>query len=79
MTVYHMQGGKPVKLAQPQQFLAQERTIVEEAYPGDIIGIFDPGIFGIGDSLSDEKLKFSLKISRFSRRKFLPACSLRIP
>ena len=57
MTVYHAQSGKPVKLAQPQQFLAQERTIVEKAYPGDIIGLFDPGIFGIGDSLSDEKLK----------------------
>ena len=57
MTVYHTQSGKPVKLAQPQQFMAQERTIVERAYPGDIIGVFDPGIFGIGDSLSDEKLK----------------------
>ena len=40
MTVYHMQGGKLVKLAQPQQFLAQERTIVEEAYPGDIYRYF---------------------------------------
>jgi len=57
MTVYHTQSDKPVKLAQPQQFLAQERTIVEKAYPGDIIGVFDPGIFGIGDSLSDNKLK----------------------
>ena len=36
------------------------RTIVEKAYPGDIIGVFDPGIFGIGDSLSDasQKLQF---------------------
>ncbi|MCQ4908531.1 peptide chain release factor 3, partial [Phascolarctobacterium faecium] len=33
------------------------RTIVEKAYPGDIIGVFDAGIFGIGDSLSDEKMK----------------------
>ena len=57
MSVYHKQGGKVVKLSQPQQFLAQERTIVEKAYPGDIIGVFDPGIFGIGDSLSDEKMK----------------------
>ena len=52
MTVYHVQGGKPVKLSQPQQFMAQERTTVEKAYPGDIIGVFDPGIFTIGDSLS---------------------------
>lgn len=57
MAVHHLQSGKPVKLAQPQQFLAAERSIVEKAYPGDIIGVFDPGIFGIGDSLSDDKLK----------------------
>ncbi len=61
MSVYHLQGKKQVKLAQPQQFMAQERTIVEEAYPGDIIGVFDPGIFGIGDSLSDDKLKLQFE------------------
>ena len=49
-----------IKLSQPQQFLAQERTIVEEAFPGDIIGLFDPGIFGIGDSLCQpgEEIRF---------------------
>ncbi|MGI6777662.1 MAG: peptide chain release factor 3 [Acetivibrionales bacterium] len=52
MTAYHVQQGKEVKLAQPQQFMAQERVMVEEAYPGDIIGIFDPGIFKIGDTLT---------------------------
>lgn len=51
MTVQHVQSGKPIKLTQPQQFLAQDRNIVEDAYPGDIIGLFDPGIFGIGDTL----------------------------
>jgi peptide chain release factor 3 len=51
MSVHHVQSGKLVKLGQPQQFLAQERVIVEEAFPGDIIGVFDPGIFGIGDTL----------------------------
>ena len=55
MTVWHVQGQKPVKLAQPQQFMAQERTTVEKAYPGDIIGVFDPGIFTIGDTLCNEK------------------------
>ena len=39
------------KLSQPQQMMAQERKIVEEAYAGDIIGVFDPGIFSIGDTL----------------------------
>lgn len=52
MGVRHVRAGKEIKLSQPQQFLAQERDIVEEAFPGDIIGLFDPGIFRIGDSLS---------------------------
>lgn len=52
MSVRHIRAGKDIKLAQPQQFLAQDRDIVTEAYPGDIIGLFDPGIFRIGDSLS---------------------------
>ena len=51
MTVRHVRAGKDIKLSQPQQFLAQDRDIVEKAYPGDIIGLFDPGIFRIGDSL----------------------------
>ena len=60
MEVMHMQGGKKVKLAQPQQFMAQDREIVEEAYAGDIIGVFDPGIFSIGDTLcsTSDKFKF---------------------
>ncbi|WP_019635847.1 peptide chain release factor 3 [Paenibacillus fonticola] len=52
MSVKHVRAGKEIKLSQPQQFLAQDRDIVTEAYPGDIIGLFDPGIFRIGDSLS---------------------------
>ena len=51
MTVLHVQSGKQVKLSQPQHFLAQERTLIEEAYPGDIIGLFEPGLFAIGDTL----------------------------
>ena len=60
MDVYHVQGGNKIKLAQPQQFLAQEREIVDEAYAGDIIGVFDPGIFSIGDTIcaSSNKFKF---------------------
>lgn len=48
---YHMQGGRSLKLSQPQQMMAQEREIIEEAYAGDIIGVFDPGIFSIGDTV----------------------------
>ncbi|MBV7271699.1 peptide chain release factor 3 [Clostridiaceae bacterium UIB06] len=58
MEVFHIQGGNKIKLAQPQQFLAQDREIVEEAYAGDIIGVFDPGIFSIGDTLCASPKKF---------------------
>lgn len=57
MTVNHIQENKKVKLAQPQQFLAQDRMIIEEAYPGDIIGLHDPGIFKIGDTLCADNSK----------------------
>lgn len=59
MSVYHDKTGKMLKLAQPQQFLAQDRTIIDEAYPGDIVGLFDPGVFGIGDTLCQQGKKFS--------------------
>ena len=56
MEVTHVQGGnKKIKLPQPQQMMAQERHIVDEAYAGDIIGVFDPGIFSIGDTLTTAK------------------------
>ncbi len=60
MEVNHVQGGKKLRLSQPQQLMAQDRKIVEEAYAGDIIGVFDPGIFSIGDTLclSNEKFEF---------------------
>lgn len=61
MEVNHIQGGKKVKLSQPQQMMAQERHIVEEAYAGDIIGVFDPGIFSIGDTLEISNKKFAFE------------------
>ncbi len=51
MEVLHVQQQKQIKLAQAQQMMAEERKNVEEAYAGDIIGVFDPGIFSIGDTL----------------------------
>ncbi len=52
MEVMHVQGGnKKMRLSQPQQMMAQEREIINEAYAGDIIGVFDPGIFSIGDTV----------------------------
>lgn len=51
MEVEHVQGGRKIKLSQPQQLMAQSREMIEEAYAGDIIGVFDPGLFSIGDTL----------------------------
>ena len=59
MSVYHVQGGKDVRLSQPQQMMASERKMIDKAYGGDIIGIFDPGIFSIGDTLTTSKEKFA--------------------
>ena len=56
--VYHLQGGKKIRLSRPQQLMAAEREIIEEAYAGDIIGVFDPGIFSIGDTLCAPGKKF---------------------
>lgn len=52
MLVNHVRSAKKIKLAQPQQFLSQERTIVQEGFPGDIIGLYDQGTLFIGDTLS---------------------------
>ena len=58
MEANHVQGGKKIRLSQPQQMMAHERHIVEEAYAGDIIGVFDPGIFSIGDTICSSNKKF---------------------
>ena len=59
--VFHVQGNRKLRLSQPQQMMAQEREIINEAYAGDIIGVFDPGIFSIGDTLTvpGKKFRFS--------------------
>jgi peptide chain release factor 3 len=56
--VYHVQGDKKMRLSQPQQMMASDRHVVEEAYAGDIIGVFDPGIFSIGDTVCAPGKKF---------------------
>ena len=61
MEVYHLQGNKKMRLSQPQQIMAQEREIVDEAYAGDIIGVFDPGIFSIGDTICSPGKKVQFK------------------
>ena len=54
-----VQGDKKVRLSQPQQMMASERKMIDKAYAGDIIGIFDPGIFSIGDTITTSPKKFA--------------------
>ena len=51
MTVSHARSGKTVRLSRPQKLFAQDREVIEEAYPGDVIGLNNPGVFAIGDTI----------------------------
>ncbi|MBD9013317.1 MAG: peptide chain release factor 3, partial [Lachnospiraceae bacterium] len=61
MEVYHVQGDRKMRLSQPQQMMAQERHVVDKAYAGDIIGVFDPGVFSIGDTICIPGKKFAFE------------------
>ncbi len=61
--VKHVQGGKVMRLSQPQQIMADERKILDEAYAGDIIGVFDPGIFS-------SLLRVSIRLRRRAQFRF---------
>ncbi len=67
----HLQTGKIARLSQPQQMMAQEREIIECAYAGDIIGVFDPGVFSIGDTVCDAGMQVRfMDIPTFSPEHF---------
>lgn len=76
MAVNHVRSGKKIKLAQPQQFLAQDRDIIDVAYPGDIIGLHDPGTFRIGDTLcAEDNFEFE-RLPQFPPEHFARAINL---
>jgi len=70
MDVTHVRTGKSMRLAAPQQFLARERSAVEEAWPGDVIGVHDRGTLRIGDSLSSGPAIEFQGIPRFAPEHF---------
>ena len=70
MQALHVRSGKTIRLASPQTFLARERTAVEEAWPGDVIGLHDRGTFRVGDTITTgQPLEFA-NIPRFSPEHF---------
>ena len=66
MAVTHLRTGKRVRLSSPQKLFAQEREIVDEAFPGDIVGLVGHDAFGIGDTLSDQDEFIYDEIPRFA-------------
>jgi peptide chain release factor 3 len=70
MPVTHVRTGKPLRLAAPQQVMARERHAIEEAWPGDVVGVHDRGTLRIGDTLTEKStLEFS-GIPRFAPEHF---------
>ncbi len=51
ISVRHARSGRSIRLSRPQKLFGQDREVVEEAYPGDVIGLNNPGMFAIGDTL----------------------------
>ena len=70
MQVTHVRSGKPMRLSAPQQFLARERSAIEEAWPGDVIGVLDRGTLRIGDTLAERADLEFRGIPRFAPEHF---------
>jgi peptide chain release factor 3 len=51
MSVRHARTGRTIRLSRPQKLFGQDRAVVKDAYPGDVIGLNNPGMFSIGDTL----------------------------
>ncbi len=66
----HVRKGKKIKFSNPTAFMASKKSVVDEAYPGDIVGLYDSGNFKIGDAITEgEKLHFK-GIPSFSPEQF---------
>ncbi len=67
---FHTRLKKQMRFASPATFMANDKSLVEEAYPGDVIGLYDSGQFKIGDTMTEgEQLQFK-GIPSFSPEKF---------
>jgi peptide chain release factor 3 len=70
MQVHHARLDRPVRMTRPHRLFAQERETIDRAYPGDVIGFVNPGLFQIGDSVSSgERVEFD-RIPRFAPEHF---------
>ena len=70
MTVQHPRLGKKVRVSRPHRLFAQDRETVDTAYPGDIVGLINPGAYRIGDTLCEGKAFQYAAIPRFQPERF---------
>lgn len=66
----HVRLGKSLRFSNPTSFMAQKKEVIDEAFPGDIVGLHDPGNFKIGDALSEGEPLHYLGIPSFSPEMF---------
>ncbi|MFZ1456362.1 MAG: peptide chain release factor 3 [Saprospiraceae bacterium] len=67
---YHVRQEKNMKFANPTAFMASKKSVIDEAFPGDIIGLYDSGNFKIGDSLTQGEILHFKGIPSFSPEQF---------
>ena len=63
---HHVRLDKDVRFSNPYTFLARDKDVIEEAYPGDVVGLFDTGNFKIGDTLTEGEEFYFTGIPSFS-------------
>jgi peptide chain release factor 3 len=67
---YHVRLGKELKFSSPTAFMANKKSVIDEAWPGDVIGLYDSGNFKIGDTMTDGELLNFKGIPSFSPELF---------
>jgi len=63
---HHVRLNKDIRFSNPYSFLARSKDVIEDAYPGDVVGLFDTGSFKIGDTLTEGEDYFFTGIPTFS-------------
>ncbi len=67
---YHVRNGKTMKFSNPTSFMAAKKSVIDEAFPGDVIGLYDSGNFKIGDTLTEGEILHYKGIPSFSPEQF---------
>jgi peptide chain release factor 3 len=70
MSVTNTRSGKPIRLTRPQRLFGQDRETIDEAYPGDIVGLTNPGAFQLGDTLCSGRAVHFAEVPTFAPEVF---------